>query len=145
MKVVDANILLAAVNSDAANHEPARRWLETALQSNEAVGFAWIVLLAFLRLTTRRDIFASPLSVEQSGDVVGRWLAEPPAVIVHPTSRHLGVLRGLLEAHGAGGNLVNDAHLAALAVEHGADIVSFDADFARFSGVRRHDPRELIR
>jgi uncharacterized protein len=143
MKVVDANVLLAAVNADAANHDPARAWLEAALRSNEAVGFSWVVLLAFLRLSTRRDVFASPLSVGESCAVVARWVATPPAVILHPTSRHLGVLRGLLEPHGGGGNLVNDAHLAALAVEHGGDIVSFDADFTRFPGVRRHDPGDL--
>lgn len=140
MKVVDANVLLAAVNADAADHDLARGWLEAALRGHEAVGFTWTVLLAFLRLSTRRDIFPAPLSVGQAARVIEEWLGAPPAVILDPTARHLHVLRGLLEPLGTGGNLVNDAHLAALAVEHGAEVVSFDTDFGRFPGLRWSSP-----
>ncbi|HXF72617.1 MAG TPA: type II toxin-antitoxin system VapC family toxin [Actinomycetota bacterium] len=140
MKVVDANVLLAAVNADAANHEVARGWLESALSGDEAVGFGWTVLLAFLRLSTRRDIFPAPLSVGEAAAVIERWLAARPAVVVQPTARHLAVLRGHLEPLGTGGNLVNDGHLATLAVEHGAEIVSFDTDFSRFPGLRWSPP-----
>lgn len=141
MKVVDANVLLAAVNEDAVNHQAARAWMEEALEGPEPVGFGWAVLLAFLRLSTRRDLFGRPLSVHDAGGVLEAWLAAPPAVVLHPTARHLQVLRGLLEPLGTAGNLVNDAHLAALAVEHGGEIVSFDSDFSRFPGVRWGAPR----
>ncbi len=140
MKVVDANVLLYAVNSDAVHHEDARRWVEDALNGEEAVGFSWTVLLAFLRLSTRRGLFARPLEVAQAMEMTDTWLAQAPAVIVHPTVRHGAILRGLLDSTGPGGNLVNDAHLAALAIEHGAEIVSYDADFARFDGVRCRTP-----
>lgn len=81
-------------------------------------------------------MFPIPLSVEDAAGIVRTWLAQPTAVVVEPTARHVDVLEGLLSNLGTGGNLVNDAHLAALALEHGADIVSFDADFSRFEGIR---------
>jgi len=140
VKVVDANVLLYAVNSDAVHHEDARRWVEDALNGEEAVGFSWTVLLAFLRLSTRGGLFARPLEVAQAMEMTDSWLAQAPAVIVQPTVRHGAILRGLLDSTGPGGNLVNDAHLAALAIEHGAEIVSYDADFARFDGVRCRTP-----
>ncbi len=142
MKVVDVNVLLYAVNEDAPNHNPAGAWLDTALNGTEAVGFAWVVLLAFLRLATRADLFARPLRVEDSVEVVEAWLSQPPAVILHPTPRHLGVLHGLLAPVGTAANLVNDAHLAALALEHGGGIVSFDRDFTRFPGLPWETPAE---
>ena len=143
MKVVDANVLLYAVNSDAATHEDARRWVEEALNGEEAIGFSWTVLLAFLRLSTRRGLFARPLEVAEAIEMTDLWLAQPPAVIVQPTARHGAILRGLLDSTGSGGNLVNDAHLAALAVEHGAVIVSYDTDFERFNGVRCCTPADV--
>lgn len=140
MQIVDANVLLYATNARATQHRSAREWLESALRGRSAVGFPWIVLVAFLRLTTRPGVFARPLSAEQALGVVRAWLEQPPAVVVHPTDRHLDVLAGLLSEAGTAGNLVNDAHLAALAVEHGAEVVSYDRDFARFAGVRRRRP-----
>jgi len=140
VKVVDANVLLYAVNQDSPRHEAARTWLDESLSGTEAVGFAWVVLLAFLRLSTRQDLFQHPLSAEQAFDSVRAWLAAPQAVAVDPTVRHLEVLRGLMEPFGTAANLVNDAHLAALAVEHGATVVSFDRDFGRFSGIRLEEP-----
>ena len=140
MVLVDANVLLNAVNSDAAQHEPARRWLERALTGTEAVGLAWVVLLAFVRVGTRSGLLPSPMSVAEAFDHVQSWLDQPVATVVHPTHRHVAVLRGLLEQVGTGGNLTSDAHLAALAVEHGADVCTFDGDFSRFPGVRRREP-----
>jgi uncharacterized protein len=142
VRVVDANVLLYAVNSDAAQHEDARRWVEAALNGEEAIGFSWTVLLAFVRLSTRRGLFARPLEVTEAIEMTDAWLSQPPAVIVQPTARHSAILRGLLDSSGSGGNLVNDAHLAALAVEHGAEIVSYDTDFERFAGVRCRTPTE---
>jgi uncharacterized protein len=133
--LLDANVLLYAVNRGSQQHDAARRWLDEALGGGEAVAFAWTVVLAFLRLTTHRAVFPRPLTTSQASEVIERWLQSGPAVTVEPTSRHLPLLRGLLEGAGTGGNLVADAHLAALALEHGATVVSFDRDFARFAGV----------
>lgn len=140
MKVVDANVLLYAVNEDADRHEASRRWLDGALSGRDTVGFAWIALLAFVRLSTKAELFPAPLSPEAALDRVEAWLQAPPAVVLEPTVDHPRVLRRLLHDLGAGGNLVNDAHLAALAVQHRCTIVSFDNDFDRFEGVRREAP-----
>jgi toxin-antitoxin system PIN domain toxin len=136
MNLVDANVLLNAINGDAPQHEPARRWLQDALSGEEAVAFGWSALTAFLRLSTSSSVFARPLTIEDAASFVEDWLAQPNAVVLEPTARHLGILRGLLASAGSAGNLVNDAHLAALALEHGAEIVTFDRDFGRFTGVR---------
>lgn len=136
MKVVDANVLLYAVNEDAPQHARARGWLDAALSGGEAVGFTWIVLLAFLRLSTRVGLFPRPLTVREALDVVALWLSQSQALVLEPTPRHLGVLRGLLEVEGTGGNVTNDAHLAAVATEHGAAIATFDRGFGRFAGVK---------
>lgn len=140
MKLVDANVLLYAVNPAAGQHGRARTWLQEALNADEQVGFAWVVLLAFLRLATQPAIFSRPFTVAEAVAMVELWLEQPPAVVVEPTPRHLALLHGLLGEAGVGGNLVGDAHLAALALEHGAEIVSFDRDFGRFDGVRSRVP-----
>lgn len=136
MLVVDANVLLYAVNERAPEHKAATGWLGEALNGSEAVAFAWTVILAFLRVSTRPALFPRPLTTAEAIDILERWLGQPPAVTLEPTPRHLTLLRGLFEAVRGGGNLVGDAHLAALALEHGAAIVSFDRDFARFEGLR---------
>ncbi|MGI8702144.1 MAG: type II toxin-antitoxin system VapC family toxin [Nocardioidaceae bacterium] len=135
MVVVDANVLIYAVNESSPQHESARRWLYEALTSDETVGLAWTVLLAFLRLATHPSVFPRPLSLSESSQVLDSWLASPMVIAIEPTPRHLALLRGLLAGAGATGNLVNEAHLAALALEHGASVVSFDRDFARFEGL----------
>ncbi len=140
MLLVDANVLLYAVNVSAREHEPARGWLRRALEGGEPVAFAWTVLLAFLRLSTHRAVFGQPLRAQQAGDLVEGWLAAPPAVMIEPTRRHLALLRGLLAEVGTAANLVGDAHLAALALEHDATVVSLDRDFARFDGVALRRP-----
>jgi uncharacterized protein len=140
MKVVDANVLLYAVNEDATKHQESREWLDAALSGGATVGFSWIVLLAFVRLSTKAGVFPRPLTVAEALGVVKAWLAQPAAVVVEPTVRHASVLAELLDAVGVGGNLVNDAHLAALAIEHHGLVVSFDRDFDRFAGVKREEP-----
>ncbi|HVE46930.1 MAG TPA: type II toxin-antitoxin system VapC family toxin [Acidimicrobiales bacterium] len=142
MKVVDANVLLYAVNEDAPHHAPAKGWLDGALGRAETVGFDWVVLLAFLRLSTRAGLFSRPLTTAEAVGVVESWLAQPASIVLQPTLRHLHLLQGLLSEVGTAANLVNDAHVAALALEHGAEVVSFDTDFSRFEGVRWRRPGE---
>jgi len=141
VQLVDANVLLHAVNERAREHAAARGWLEEALSSSEPVAFAWTVILAFLRLSTHPAVFPRPLAPGQAADVVEGWLHASAALPIEPTRRHLPLLRGLLESAGTAGNLVSDAHLAALALEHGATVVSFDRDFARFPGVTLRRPK----
>ena len=140
MIVVDANLLIYAVNVDAPLHHKSKVWVQSALSGTETVGFSWVVLLAFLRLTTRPGIFLKPLTVEVALDIVDAWLNQPSAVTVSPGARHARILRDLLQALGTGGNLTSDAHLAALAVEHGAELCSCDSDFARFPRLRWRNP-----
>ncbi len=140
MRIVDANVLLYAVNTAAPRHAQARSWLDGALAGREPVGFAWTVLLAFLRLTTHPAVFPRPLTVGEATEIVRAWLAQPAAIVVDPTPRHADLLAGLLAEAGTAANLVGDAHLAAPALEHDAVLVSFDADFGRFAGLRRETP-----
>jgi toxin-antitoxin system PIN domain toxin len=138
--VVDANVLLYAVDSTSAHHDVSISWLDAALTGTEAVGLAWVALLAFVRLATSAVVFSTPLSTHDAVGQVEIWLAAPSAVVAQPTPRHAALLRGLLHDTGTAGNLTTDAHLAALALEHGADVVSFDRDFARFPGIKHRLP-----
>lgn len=136
MLLIDANVLLYAANQRAREHEVARAWLIEVLSRGEPVGFAWMVLLAFLRVATHPAVFPRPLAAEQAAAAVESWIGSPQAVVVDPSRRHLPLLRGLLARSGTAGNLVSDAHLAALALEHDATVITFDRDFGRFEGVR---------
>lgn len=140
MILLDANLLIYAVNEDSPSHRKAKLWLESALHGRQTVGFSWHVLLAFLRLTTRPGLFRNPLGVDTAFELVEAWLEQPSVTVVHPGPRHAGILRELLLPLGTGGNLTSDAHLAALAIEHGAELCSSDADFARFHGVNWTNP-----
>jgi toxin-antitoxin system PIN domain toxin len=140
VKLPDVNVLLYAVDQTSPRHQPARHWVETVLSGAETVAFAWTVILAFVRLSTHGRVFASPLSATEALDIVDSWLTRPCATIVNPTDRHTALLRELLDPLGTAGNLSSDAHLAALAIEHGAELCSSDADFGRFPGLRWRDP-----
>jgi len=140
VNVVDANVLLYAVNADAELHDEARSWLEDQLTGRSTVGFTWSALLAFLRLATRPGLFPTPLQVGGALDLVGTWLAQPSSVVLEPTALHLQVVRGLLMSSGTGGNLTSDAHIAALAIEHRGTVVTYDRDFGRFPGVSWTSP-----
>ena len=140
MVVVDANVLLSAVNTAGAHHEVSRPWLDDSLAGSEAVGLAWVALLAFIRIGTNPSILPAPMTSGEATGQVERWLRAPAAVAVEPSSRHPSVLRGLLRETGTAGNLTTGAHLAALAIEHGADVVSWDRDFARYPGVPHRLP-----
>jgi hypothetical protein len=140
MVILDANVLIYAVDQTSAHHDRSRSWLDASLAGAEAVGLAWIALLAFIRIGTNASIFPTPMTTDEATDQIETWLAAPAAVIAQPTPRHASLLRGLLRATGTAGNLTTDAHLAALALELGADVVSYDRDFARFPGVRHRLP-----
>jgi len=140
MIFVDANLLIHAVNVDSSLHQKAKAWLESVVSGPETVGLPWLVLLAFLRLTTRVGLFQKPLAPETAFDLVDAWLQQPSVTAPEPTARHLRTLRDLVLPLGTGGNLTSDAHLAALAIEHGAEVCSTDNDFARFRGLRWRNP-----
>jgi toxin-antitoxin system PIN domain toxin len=136
MILPDVNTLLYAVNSSSEQHAAALRALRLSFDDPRGVAFAWTVLLAFLRLSTRRGVFPKPLSVEDALRVIEQWIEHPQAQVVHPGERHAQILGRLLRSVGTAGNLTTDAHLAALAIEHGATVLSFDRDFARFEGIQ---------
>ena len=136
MRTPDANLLLYAIDPDSRHHRVAREWLEEALSGSDTVGFAWAVLLAVLRLTTNPAVFDPALEPDSALDLIDGWLERPGSVVLHPTDRHPQLLRSLLADSGAAGNLTSDAHLAAIAIEHGATLASFDGDLHRFAGLK---------
>ena len=140
MILVDVNLLIYAVNRDAPDHRKAKRWFESVVSGGESIGIAWIVVLAFLRVTTRQGILQNPLKQEAALGYMDEWLALPNVELVVPGDAHWRILSGLLRSSGTLGNLTSDAHLAALALENGADIYSADYDFQRFAGVNHINP-----
>ena len=145
MLIPDVNVLLYASDETARHHDPARRWVEASLSGDEPVGFCWAVLVGFVRIATNPRVYDEPLSAEAAIDEVDAWLVPESATIVEPGRRHLEILRGLLAELGTAGNLVSDAHLAALAIERKATLVSFDNDFSRFPNLRWFDPGRAAR
>ena len=140
MRLPDINLLLYAYDSQSPRQDAARDWLEVTLSGTETVAFAWAVVVGFLRIATNRAMFLKPWNAGDALDLVDGWLAQPAVTVVHPSDRHAAVLRDLLTPLGAAGNLTSDAHLAALAIEHGATLYSCDNDFSRFPGLRWVDP-----
>lgn len=140
MRVVDLNLLLYATNADAPQHSKARTWWEAALNGDEQVGLAWPVALGYLRLTTRGGILPRPLTPRQALETLEEWIEHPHVVLFHPGEGHWAILRELVEATGAAGNLTTDAHLAALTIEFGATLYSTDVDFGRFPTLKFRNP-----
>lgn len=140
MILVDANLLIYAIDADSPPHSKARPWLEHTLSGTTPVGLPWIVILAFLRLTTRAGIMRNPLSPADALDYVDAWLAQPYVKAVSPGPQHWLILRHLLRATGTAGNLSSDAHIAALALEQGYAVYSTDNDFKRFPGLTHINP-----
>lgn len=138
--LVDANILLYAVDATSRSHDSARRWLSDQLNAPRRTGLPWPSLLAFVRISTHPRASDHPLEPGDAWAIVEDWLRPASSWIPDPTDRHAEVLGGLLRETGVRGRLVPDAHLAALAVEHGLRVASADSDFARFPGVDWHDP-----
>lgn len=140
MRILDLDLLLYAVDREAPDHGAASARWDSMLSGNETVGLAWTVLLGFVRLTTNPRVVRSPMSSAEALDYVHRWQGHPVTTVVDPTKRHAQVLRDLLGGTAAGGNLMADAHLAALAIEHGTELCSADRDFGRFPGLRWTHP-----
>jgi toxin-antitoxin system PIN domain toxin len=140
VKIVDLNVLLYAINRDSAHHESVRTWWESALSGEEPIGLAWTVILGFLRLATHPQIFPQPLEPTAAMERIDTWLANPNVRIAHEGEDHWRLLRELLDRSGTAGNLTTDAHLASVAIAHGATLVSCDADFARFAALRWENP-----
>jgi len=138
--LVDANLLIYAVDADSPHHRAARRWLEETLSGETPVGLAWVVILAFVRITTRAEIVRRPLSPEMALAYVDEWLGQPFVRPVGPGKGHWAILRNLLSTTGMAGNLTSDAHLAALALEGGWAVYSTDNDFRRFPGIQVVNP-----
>ena len=140
MILVDANPLVYAHASGSPQHQAAHEWLDARLNGAAPVGFPWASLLGFVRLISNPRIFERPRTVAQAWKQVESWLDCGPAWIPMATERHREVLGGLLAAPSMRANLVPDAHLAALAIEHGLTLCSTDGDFARFQGLRWRNP-----
>ncbi|MCC6588133.1 MAG: type II toxin-antitoxin system VapC family toxin [Bryobacterales bacterium] len=136
MVIPDVNILVYAYDTGAVDHPVARQWWEGILNSQTAVGLPWVSTLGFIRIVTSRRAVSNPMAVKDAVRYVRYWLDRPHVRILTPGERHAEILFGLIESLGTAGNLTTDAHLAALAMEYRAELVSMDADFARFKGLR---------
>ena len=142
MKIVDINLLIYAINKDTPHHTRARKWLEHCLSSDEPFGFAWIVILGFLRIVTNGRIMPAPLAPDVAIEMVDDWLQQPPSTTIVPSQQHWSIFKEILMPLGTAANLTSDAHLAALAIEHGARLYSSDNDFSRFQSLRWINPIE---
>lgn len=140
MILIDVNLLLYATNAYAPQYVVAREWLDRQLNESMRVGLPWASLLGFLRMVTNARIVKQPLPMANAWKQVLQWLECDPVWVPAPTERHVEVLARLLAEPGVHGNLVSDAHLAALAIEHGLTLCSTDGDFARFPGLKWLNP-----
>jgi uncharacterized protein len=140
MILVDANLLLYAEDSLSAHHTAAREWWDAQLSGTDSVALCWPVLTAFLRIATNARLHRRPLTLKEAIDRVQSWLDQPCVRMVYPAEEHWATFQKLLRAGNATANLVSDAHLAALAVEHNCTLCSTDADFARFAGLKWKNP-----
>ncbi|MGH7896253.1 MAG: TA system VapC family ribonuclease toxin [Candidatus Binatia bacterium] len=131
---------LYAHNRAAAGHARARTWWEDLIGCEQPVGMPWAVMLGFVRLVTHPAVLVAPLAPLEAVGHVRDWLEQPSVRIVEPGPRHLDLLGELFAATGVAGSLTTDTHLAALAIEHQAELHSSDADFARFPGLRWRNP-----
>jgi hypothetical protein len=138
--LLDANLLLYAHNTSSKEHRATVSWIEEILAGPAPIGLSWETILAFLRVSTTPRIFGEPLDVEAAAAIVSDWLRRPNVSIVSPTQRHWEIFSKLLPRPRVRGSLIMDAHLAALAIEHGATLCTNDRDFARFPGLRVEYP-----
>lgn len=140
MCIPDVNLLVYAYNSDAPEHRAAKRWWEQTLSSDHLVGLPWSVLLGFIRIMTSRRVLVNPMTPSEAIAHIRSWLEQPQTQLIHPGGRHLDLLDSLSEKARTTGELTMDLHLAALAIEHQAELHSNDSDFRRFPGLRWRNP-----
>lgn len=140
MIVPDVNLLLDAHFEDMREHRAALRWWYEVLEGRELVGIPWVVVSGFVRIATLPRAISHPLTTGRAIEAVSEWFMHPHVSPLNPGSRHLAILEEILDAAGVGGNLVTDAHIAALAIEYQAEVHSNDSDFGRFSGLRWRNP-----
>lgn len=140
MIIPDVNLLIYAHNRAAAWHERARVWWEDLVEREQPIGLPWAVMLGFVRLVTHPSVLVAPLAPLDALGRVRGWLEQPSVRLVEPGPRHIELLGELFGSTGVGGSLTTDTHLAALAMEHQAELHSNDADFARFPGLRWRNP-----
>jgi len=145
MILVDANILLYAEDSTNPYHEQAREWWDEQLSGSDPVCLCWEVICAFIRIATNTRIFERPLTLDEANDRVSSWLDQPCVRLIHATEGHWDLFQALLAGSQARGNLVSDAHLAALAIEHGCLLCSTDLDFSRFPRLKWRNPLAATR
>ena len=138
--LVDANILLYAVDEESSLHSPAKAWIEEALNGPRRVGIPWMSSIAFVRIATNPRALRTALAPTEAWSIVAKWLDAPSTWIPHPGPGHREILGDLLSRHDLRGNLVSDAVLAALCIEHGLDMISNDSDFARFPEITWRNP-----
>lgn len=138
--LVDANLLLWAHHAGFEHHATASRWWAATLTSTPRVGIPWPTILAFLRISTHVRALERPITIERAWAVVDGWLSRPNVWTPLPTVRHPGILAGLLVGGNAAGNHTTDAHLAALALEWGLELLSADHDFSRYRDLRWRNP-----
>lgn len=140
MILVDVNLLVYAHVAAFPTHHRAQSWLDGHLNGTAPVGLPWSSLLGFVRLVSNPRIFEQPETVDEAWQQIEEWLDCPSVWMPQPGDRHRDILRPLLLNQGMRANLVPDAHLAALAIEHGLILCSTDGDFARFPGLRWENP-----
>ncbi len=140
MIVPDVNVLIYAADSSSRHHEVARTWWEDALSGDVSVGLPWVVATGVMRILTNERIVERPLTPAEALDLVDGWFARSVVVAVGPGPRHRTILRGYVEQLGRGANAIPDAHIAAIATEHGGTLYSTDRGFARYDGLRWADP-----
>ncbi|MDQ3571914.1 MAG: type II toxin-antitoxin system VapC family toxin [Actinomycetota bacterium] len=138
--LLDANLLLYARDSSSPKHDAASAWLTERLNGQIRVGIPWQSAVAFIRIATHPRAYERPLSPTAAREQLDAWLEAPTSWVPTPTDRHWQILAGLIEEHDLRGNLISDAHLAALAIEHGLELCSADTDFARFDDLRWSNP-----
>ena len=140
MILVDANLLLYAEDKLSEHHEAARTWWDAQLSGSDPVGLCWPVLNAFIRIGTNARLHQRPLTLAEAIARVQSWLDQPCVRLLHPSEKHWPIFQQMLRSGNAVANLVSDAHLAALAVEHNCCLHSTDTDFARFRGLKWKNP-----
>ena len=141
MIIPDTNLLVYAYNNEVPQHVAARQWWEDMVAGNESVGIPWVVSTGFMRLMTNPRVVASPISTSDAVGYVREWFQHEHITPVNPGPDHLARLDQILQVAGRGGNLVPDAHIAAVAMEHEAEVHTYnESDFARFPGLQWRNP-----